>query len=176
MPKTSLVLRPASLAACLVSSAAACWPAALAAPGEWPMWRRDRRLTGFQPMPGRIRKPREAWSYFLGEWEAFVVVRPGRGPSRLRLAGTQPKTPSFWDDHRHAWGLGDMRFDLAGDGRLIAVGPRHNRKVGKLMPDVKGLQMAEIVQGRRALGEETDQTAPPQLEPFAVRGIARQVV
>lgn len=151
---------PTFLIACLLACGATAWPASaaepLARPGEWPMWRRDRRATGFQPMRGDIEQPREAWSHYLGGWEALVVVRPAKGTSTLSLGGAKEKNPSYWGDTHHAWGLGDMRFDLAGDGKLVAVHPQHNRKVGKLLPHVRGLQTVEIVQGRLPYGEETN--------------------
>ncbi|MFC1805899.1 hypothetical protein ACFL09_02840, partial [Planctomycetota bacterium] len=64
----------ASILLGLVSLAHAAGTEPLAAPGEWPLWRRDRRLTGHQPMPGAIRKPRVAWSHDLRGWEALVIV------------------------------------------------------------------------------------------------------
>ena len=138
----------------------ACFPMrALCAGGDWPMWRRDRTASGFQPTPGAIiRRPREAWSCDLGGWEALVVLWPtttGK-PHKLTLAAGKQVHPATWDKTRSAWGLGEMRYDLAGDGKLITMPPQYNRKVGKLLAGVKGLQQVRIIPGRAAYGEQTD--------------------
>ena len=148
---------PASTFVGLLCIAQAAGAEALAAPGEWPRWRRDQRLTGCQPMPGAIRDPRVAWSHDLRGWEALVVARPGRGPGRLTLAGAEPRNPSYLEQASYAWGLGKPRYDLAGDGTTVALGPRYNSKIGKLLPGVKGLQVVVIHEGRFPFGEETNE-------------------
>lgn len=145
--------RLVALVVVLAGAASAADP--LAKPGEWPLWRRDRRLSGHQPMPGAIRKPQVAWRHDLRGWEALVAVRPGRGPSTLALNRREPKDPGYWGNHRSTWGLGTPRYDLDGDGKTTAIGPRYNAKIGTLLPGVKGLQRVEIVEGRLPFGEQT---------------------
>jgi len=152
-----MALRSYLLAVAVLAGCLACAGEALAPPGEWPLWRRDRRQTGHQPMPGAIRQPRVAWEHDLRGWEALIIVRPGKGPGELTLKGSEPRNPSYLDEAAGAWGLGTPRHDLAGDGRTVAVGPRHNSKIGKLLPTVKGLQQVEITEGRLPFGEETNQ-------------------
>src|SRR5437879_5194176 len=53
---------PVICAAGLIISAPAS-----AADGQWPMWRHDGRLTGYQPLPGAMKQePRVLAKYFVG--------------------------------------------------------------------------------------------------------------
>lgn len=49
-------------------------------PGLWPMYRRDARLSGHQPLPGAIKRPRVAWRHYLGGaiFDARIVDVAGR--------------------------------------------------------------------------------------------------
>jgi hypothetical protein len=69
-------------------------PTALAADGDWPMWRHDTALTGYQNMPGAMRsEPRILARHFVGAGigvPTFAdLLRSGRDSEILIVAGSR---------------------------------------------------------------------------------------
>ena len=133
------------------------------ASGEWPRWRRDWRLTGHQPMPGAIAKPALAWQFDLAGWEALITVRPSPRDSNLKLAGQEPVDPDYLARSKPQWQLAAPSYDLTGSGQhdTNQPGPEDarnmaNSKVGKMLPNTKGLQRAVVVRGLNQYSEETE--------------------
>jgi outer membrane protein assembly factor BamB len=61
----------------------------LTASGLWPTFRRDEKLSGFQPLPGAIVRPAIAWKHCLGGpiFEAHVLRRDDRATLLLVYGG-----------------------------------------------------------------------------------------
>ena len=79
--KTRL-LSPASLVLAALSNLLST-AALAAAEGEWPMWRHDARLTGYQPLPSAMRQaPRVLARYFVGAEQGTPTFADLRGTGK----------------------------------------------------------------------------------------------
>lgn len=106
-----------------------------AAEGEWPMWRHDERLTGYQPLPGAMKQaPRVLARYFLGAEQGTPTLADLRGTgkkediiiaARARLTAYDPKGKQLWESAPVGYVMDHVEWveDLDGDGHseVIAV-------------------------------------------------------
>lgn len=108
-------------------------PSASAADGDWPMWRHDNRLTGWQAMPANLTsEPRVLAKYFLGATQGaptFADLR-GTGQSNDIIIVARAKLTAYDADGRKLWESAPAGYvpervewvdDLAGDGRKEVV-------------------------------------------------------
>jgi hypothetical protein len=106
-----------------------------AAEGEWPMWRHDERLTGYQPLPGAMKQaPRVLARYFLGAEQGTPTLADLRGTgkkediiiaARARLTAYDPKGKQLWESAPAGYVMDHVEWveDLDGDGHneVVAV-------------------------------------------------------
>ncbi|MBI1923478.1 hypothetical protein HYR99_04430, partial [Candidatus Poribacteria bacterium] len=125
--------------------------AAFAASGDWPMWRGDGRLTGYQPLPGAMKTPLRSESlrpealarYFLGAGTGAVTPADLSGTgmasellivARARLYAYDAQGQPLWEYNPsippvhggEQWGgywLQQVAYvaDLDGDGQVEVV-------------------------------------------------------
>ena len=127
-----------------------------AAPGEWPMWRRVPRLTGYQPMPGAIDRPKLTWQYDLAGREGLVLVRPGGRGSTLTLAAESMSSDTSAREMIERV-LTAPSDDPGGRWTASETTAEQHARIGKLLPDAWGLQRAVVVREINQGGEETEQ-------------------
>jgi outer membrane protein assembly factor BamB len=94
-------------------------------PGEWHMYRRDHRLSGRSPMPGKITAPEIKWSFPLGgsENECFPVpAADGRSDLLFAFGGCIIRTDGtgtiIWKSRSYGINAIGAVEDLDGDGRF----------------------------------------------------------
>ena len=94
-------------------------------PGEWHMYRRDHRLSGRSPMPGKITRPAVRWSYPLGgsENECFPVPGTGGRMDLLFAYGgcivrTDGTGATIWKSRSYGINAIAAVEDLGGDGTM----------------------------------------------------------
>ena len=94
-------------------------------PGEWHMYRRDHRLTGRSPMPGKISTPAVRWSFPLGgsENECFPVPgAAGRMDLLFAYGGCVVRTDGtgtiIWKSRSYGINAIGAVEDLDGDGEM----------------------------------------------------------
>lgn len=92
--------------------------------GEWHMYRRDHRLTGRSPLPGRITRPTVQWSFPLGgsENECFPIPAGGGRMDLLFSYGgcvvrTNGSGTAIWKSRSYGINAIATVVDLDGDGR-----------------------------------------------------------
>jgi hypothetical protein len=120
------------------------WPAAAAEPTDWPYYRHDRGLSARSPARGDMSTtPAIKWRYYLGGWQNRFVIGHAPGAEQTVPLASTPSPAPAWD--------GVPLVDLAGNSRLV-LAPAG--KVGKLLPDVRGLQSVEwaLVPGKANVG------------------------
>ena len=129
-------------------------------PGEWLQFRRDRRLTARSPLKGNIQTPGIRWQHFVGARETLLAVRFQGGAARsIPLPGSDLDANSL-NAVRRRWGLGGPYFDLDGDGNLQWHSAWVHHKIGKFLPDRKGLQKVEFESGFDQGGATTGADIP----------------
>lgn len=151
-----------------------CGPLAAqeAAPGEWPMYRRDNQNAGFGPLRISGDKPQVAWRTWIGYYEGLVEASFGQGDKRCAL-GPQESGEEWLAQNSVRFGLGRSE-DVCGDGNALPVrwgavrgtaiggltgegqplgrgelAENFRTKVAKILPDVKGLQLVEFEDGQK---------------------------
>ena len=105
----------------------------LGADGDWPMWRRDSALTGYQPTPGAMAKePRVLARLFLGASPGTATLADLLGSGRdsevlvlagARLAAYGADGERLWESRPQGYVLDHVEWveDLDGDGRNEVV-------------------------------------------------------
>src|SRR5689334_20122408 len=81
-------------------------PPILGADGDWPMWRHDPALTGYQPAPGAMaREPRILTRHLLGASPGTAtfadLLGSGRDAEVIVLAG--PRLAAYGTDAERLW-------------------------------------------------------------------------
>src|SRR4051812_15161342 len=106
--------------------------------GDWPYYRHDLQLTGRSPGRGRMREaPVEKWRWRPGGPAGLIELTHQRGATaRAPLGGGKPFGGAYLAQTTSKWHPTPL-VDLAGDGKLV---PSPGDKLGRLLPDVKGLQ------------------------------------
>ncbi len=113
---------------------------AFTAPGDWPMWRGDGRLTGYQPLPGTMKTPLRSESlrpealarYFLGAGTGAVTHADLSGTgmaseflivARARLYAYDAQGQPLWEYNPVGYWLQQVAdvADLDGDGQVEVV-------------------------------------------------------
>ena len=124
-------MRPISIPA-MIFLLVALVPPTSGADGDWPMWRHDPALTGYQPTPGAMTKePRILARHFLGASPGvptFADLGSGRDAEVLVLAGARLTAygadgKRLWECRPHGYVLDHVEWvtDLDGDGRNEVV-------------------------------------------------------
>jgi outer membrane protein assembly factor BamB len=120
------------------------------ASGQWWQYRGDERLSGRSAARGNLIEPATLWRHSVAGRETLLAAALRDGPATVSLPTADiPTSPEGL-----AWGpvVNDWRvpgpynaswYDLDGDGRLTACSVNANQKIGKLLPDVPGLQLVE---------------------------------
>jgi len=108
---------------------------------DWPVFRHDPQLTGCSALVGDIAEPRVIAEHFVGAWEGRFTIDPE--PGHRETLATEPLSGDLQDLSRR-FGLGANLYDLRGDGELTAMPQQTGRQIGKLLPDVPGLQSVEF--------------------------------
>ncbi len=97
-------------------------------PGDWPMWRHDGRLTGYQPLPGgMLRPPQIVAKHFLGASPGIKTRAELQGAgnpadtlvvARGRLSAFDPAGHPLWKSDTPGYDITQVRWidDLDGDG------------------------------------------------------------
>lgn len=100
----------------------------VAAEGDWPMWRHDTKLSGYQPLAGAMaRAPRVLAKYAVGAWSGVQTVADlrGTGQSNEVLVVTRGRVFAYTMEGMPLWTSAPMGYvinrvewvaDLDGDG------------------------------------------------------------
>ncbi len=101
--------------------------------GDWPMWRHDARLTGYQPLPGAMKRAPEVlakyslgagpgaatWADLSGKGQAHEILMVARG----HLSAYDEKGKRLWECVPQGYVLSKVEWveDLDGDGQNEVV-------------------------------------------------------
>ena len=118
--------------------------------GQWWQYRGDQWLSGRARIRGTIERPAIRWRHSIAAGESLLAARldstgNADAPITADLAGSSP--PGTWDQVLQQWNVagpyGTSWLDLDGTGELVAVTRNPNQKIGKILPEVPGLQLVE---------------------------------
>ena len=120
------------------------------ASGQWWQYRADQHLSGRCQIKGGINAPAIRWSHSIASRETLLVAAFEKGPESIDLPITDVAATASgltWRQILEQWRepgpYGAAWLDLDGDGRLTPCNPHFNQKIGKVLPEVPGLQLIE---------------------------------
>jgi hypothetical protein len=123
---------------------AASWLDARAADDEWPQYGHDGALTGRSGLKGDIRNPRVAWSCSVAGTAYTLELTPASGEHESILDSgvklPQRSRATDWVSLFARWGLGPVKLDMDGSGRLRDAPECFHERWAKILPDVRGMQ------------------------------------
>ena len=112
---------------------------------DWPMERHDPQMTGRTPLKARMSQaPKMMWRHYLGLWGNHLIVEAQPGTQEQLPLPSHAFGQSYLSERMVEWGLRLPPVDLDGAGTLVEPPNQAAVKLGKLLPDVPGLQRVEF--------------------------------